>query len=65
MHDRLEAPEIGAARFIGEAQFDAAVRFCGKVFGAEYAATLTKAAEVALANERKAAERKAAAAAKA
>ena len=48
-----------------QSQFDAAVRFCSKVFGAEYAATLTKAAEVALANERKAAERKAAAAAKA
>jgi hypothetical protein len=45
-----------------QSQFDAAVRFCGKVFGAEYAETLVKAAEVALASERKAA---AAAAAKA
>ena len=36
-------------------QFDAAVRFCGKVFGSEYADTLTKAAEAALARERKAA----------
>jgi len=42
-----------------QSQFDAAVRFCGKVFGAEYAETLTKAAEVALANERKAAAAKA------
>lgn len=29
-------------------QVDAAIRFCGKVFGAEYAATLTKAADIAL-----------------
>ena len=38
-----------------QSQFDAAVRFCDKIFGAEYAETLTKAAEVALASERKAA----------
>ena len=38
-----------------QSQFDAAVRFCGKVFGDEYAGTLSKAAEVALAHERKAA----------
>jgi hypothetical protein len=38
-----------------QSQFDAAVRFCAKVFGAEYAETLTKAADVAVANERKAA----------
>ena len=30
-----------------QSQVDAAVRFCGKVFGQEYAALLTKAAEVA------------------
>jgi hypothetical protein len=42
-----------------QSQFDAAVRFCNKVFGAEYAETLTKAAEVARANERKAAAAKA------
>jgi hypothetical protein len=31
------------------------VRFCGKVFGRDYALTLTKAAEVAANSERKAA----------
>lgn len=36
-------------------QFDAAVRFCAKVFGAEYAAQLAKAGEVAL-GEHKAAK---------
>ncbi len=50
-----------ADRSYRQSQFDAAVRFCGKIFGPEYAETLTKAAEVALANERKVAERKAAA----
>jgi hypothetical protein len=35
-------------------QVDAAVRFCGKVFGQEYASLLTKAAEVATNSERKA-----------
>jgi hypothetical protein len=48
-----------ADRNYRESQFDAAVRFCGKVFGPEYAETLTKAAEVALASERKAAAAKA------
>jgi hypothetical protein len=38
-----------------QSQFEAAVRFCGKIFGPEYAETLTKAADVAVANERKAA----------
>src|SRR5215831_865499 len=51
-----------ADRSYRQSQFDAAVRFCGKVFGAEYADTLSKAAEAAMARERKAA---AAAAAKA
>jgi hypothetical protein len=37
-----------------QSQFDAAVRFCGKIFGAEYAETLIKAADVAVASERKA-----------
>ncbi|HEU5276611.1 MAG TPA: hypothetical protein VFU97_23355 [Xanthobacteraceae bacterium] len=36
-----------------QSQFDAAVRFCSKVFGAEYAQTLVKAADVAQATERK------------
>jgi uncharacterized MnhB-related membrane protein len=44
-----------ADRSYRQSQFDAAVRFCGKVFGAEYADTLIKAADVALARERKAA----------
>ena len=44
-----------ADRSYRQSQFDAAVRFCGKIFGPEYAQTLTKAAEVALAKERKAA----------
>ena len=38
-----------------QSQFDAAVRFCAKIFGPEYAETLTKAADVAVASERKAA----------
>ena len=38
-----------------KSQFDAAVRFCSKVFGPEYADTLIKAADVAAASERKAA----------
>ena len=36
-----------ADRRFRQSQVDAAVRFCGKVFGPDYAATLTKAAEVA------------------
>jgi hypothetical protein len=44
-------------RLFRQSQVDAAVRFCAKVFGQEYASLLTKAAEVATnaANERKAA----------
>jgi hypothetical protein len=38
-----------------QSQFDAAVRFSSKIFGPEYAETLAKAADVAVANERKAA----------
>jgi hypothetical protein len=40
-----------------QSQVDAAVRFCGKVFGQEYASLLTKAAEVATHRERKAVAR--------
>jgi hypothetical protein len=40
-----------------QSQVDAAVRFCAKVFGQEYASLLTKAAEVAAQSERKAAAR--------
>ncbi|MDB5601607.1 MAG: hypothetical protein JWN71_3651 [Xanthobacteraceae bacterium] len=44
-----------ADRPFRRSQVDAAIRFCGKVFGPEYAATLTKAADIALngASERK------------
>ena len=38
-----------------QSQVDAAVRFCAKVFGREYASLLAKAAEVASQGERKAA----------
>ena len=42
-------------RAFRQSQADAAVRFCGKVFGEEYASLLAKAAEVASQGERKAA----------
>ena len=44
-----------ADRTFRQSQVDAAVRFCAKVFGREYAALLGKAAEVAGATEPKAA----------
>ncbi|MBI4366042.1 MAG: hypothetical protein HY543_04405 [Deltaproteobacteria bacterium] len=44
-----------ADRSFRQSQVDAAVRFCAKVFGQEYASLLDKAAEVASAPERKAA----------
>jgi hypothetical protein len=44
-----------ADRGFRQSQVDAAVRFCAKVFGREYAALLGKAAEVASAAENKAA----------
>ncbi|MEX0840977.1 MAG: hypothetical protein WD039_01635, partial [Xanthobacteraceae bacterium] len=44
----------GERRF-RQSQADAAVRFCAKVFGPEYASQLAKAAEVAANSERKAA----------
>jgi hypothetical protein len=40
-------------RAFQQSQVDAAVRFCGKVFGQEYASLLTKAADVATHGERK------------
>jgi hypothetical protein len=43
-------------RSFRQSQIDAAVRFCAKVFGQEYASLLTKAAEVASAAERKPAQ---------
>jgi hypothetical protein len=44
-----------ADRLFRQQQVDAAVRFCAKVFGPQYAALLVKAAEVAVNKERKAA----------
>jgi hypothetical protein len=46
------APE-GQRTFL-QSQIDAAVRFCAKVFGQDYASLLAKAAEVAIQSERKA-----------
>jgi hypothetical protein len=43
-----------ADRPFRQSQVDAAVRFCSKVFGREYATLLTKAADVAVASERRA-----------
>ena len=40
-------------RAFRQSQVDAAVRFCGKVFGQEYASLLTKAADVATHSDRK------------
>jgi|HubBroStandDraft_6_1064221.scaffolds.fasta_scaffold07653_4 hypothetical protein len=48
-----------AERSFRQSQVEAAVRFCAKVFGQEYAALLTKAADVAANSERKAAAAKA------
>jgi hypothetical protein len=54
--DGLRAAGAADRRF-RQSQVDAAVRFCGKVFGREYASLLSKAAEVAAQSERKAAAR--------
>jgi hypothetical protein len=43
-------------RRLRQSQIDAAVRFCAKVFGSEYAATLTKAADGSGHGDRKAAQ---------
>ena len=53
--DRLRAVAARRARF-RQSQVDAAVRFCAKLFGAEYASTLAKAADVAAKGEQKAAK---------
>lgn len=45
-----------ADRTFRRSQVDAAIRFCAKVFGKEYASLLSKAAEVAMISERKAAK---------
>jgi hypothetical protein len=44
-------------RSFRQSQVDAAVRFCAKIFGREYASLLAKAAEVAAQSERKAVAR--------
>jgi hypothetical protein len=46
-----------ADRPFRQSQVDAAVRFCAKVFGQDYASILAKAAEIAAQHERKAAVR--------
>ena len=50
--DRLRASPP-AERSFRQSQLDAAVRFCGKLFGADYAGTLAKAADVAAKGERR------------
>jgi len=52
--DGLRNTSEGDRKF-RQSQVDAAVRFCGKAFGPEYASQLAKAAEVAAHSERKAA----------
>jgi hypothetical protein len=54
--DSLRQAGDGEGRFI-QSQVDAAVRFCSKIFGPDYASVLAKAADLAAhaANERKAA----------
>jgi hypothetical protein len=54
--DALRASS-GGERSFRQSQVDAAVRFCGKVFGQEYASLLSKAAEVASHGDRKPAAR--------
>ena len=53
--DRLRASPP-AERSFRQSQLDAAVRFCGKLFGADYAGTLAKAADVAAKGEQKTAK---------
>ena len=50
--DRLRAAPA-AERSFRQSQLDAAVRFCAKLFGADYAGTLAKAADVAAKGEAK------------
>ena len=50
---RTSPPEERSYR---HSQVDAAVRFCAKLFGADYASTLAKAADVAAKGEQKAAK---------
>ena len=50
--DRLRAAQP-AERAFCQAQVDAAVRFCAKLFGTDFASTLSKAADVAAKGDRK------------
>jgi hypothetical protein len=59
--DSLRQAGEGERRFL-QSQVDAAVRFCAKVFGPDYASVLAKAADVAANSANAAHERKAAAA---
>lgn len=45
-----------AERALRQSQVDAAIRFCAKLFGAEYAGTLARAADVAAKDEQRAAK---------
>jgi hypothetical protein len=47
----------GSERSFRQSQVDAAIRFCNKVFGEEYASLFAKAADMAAPGERKAAAR--------
>ena len=51
--DRLRTTPA-AERTFRQSQVDAAVRFCAKLFGSDYASTLAKAADVARKGEQKA-----------
>jgi hypothetical protein len=56
--NRHGASNSARSAAVRQSQVDAAVRFCAKVFGQEYASLLAKAAEVAsLDHERKVATR--------
>jgi len=53
--ERLRASPL-AERALRQSQVDAAIRFCAKLFGPEYAGTLARAADVAAKDEQKAAK---------
>ena len=53
--ERLRAAPA-AERALRQSQVDAAIRFCAKLFGAEYAGTLARAADVAVKGEQRAAK---------
>jgi hypothetical protein len=54
--ERLRASP-SAERALRQSQVDAAIRFCAKLFGPDYASLLARAADVAAKNEQKAAKR--------